>query len=67
MYRYNRFSAYGQSKLANVLHTNELARRLKVRDSFKAVDYMSLCHYSFRNDITLLSALFPYAKNTLAV
>ncbi|KAK9181809.1 hypothetical protein WN944_024948 [Citrus x changshan-huyou] len=26
---YNRFSAYGQSKLANILHTNELARRLK--------------------------------------
>lgn len=28
--RYNRLSAYGQSKLANVLHANELARHLKV-------------------------------------
>lgn len=28
--RYNGLSAYGQSKLANVLHANELARRLKV-------------------------------------
>ncbi|KAM0039036.1 putative very-long-chain 3-oxoacyl-CoA reductase [Helianthus debilis subsp. tardiflorus] len=27
---YNALSAYGQSKLANVLHANELARRLKV-------------------------------------
>ncbi|XP_068502743.1 short-chain dehydrogenase TIC 32, chloroplastic-like isoform X6 [Phaseolus vulgaris] len=27
---YNSLSAYGQSKLANVLHANELARRLKV-------------------------------------
>ncbi|XP_076899258.1 short-chain dehydrogenase TIC 32, chloroplastic-like isoform X1 [Bidens hawaiensis] len=27
--RYNALSAYGQSKLANVLHANELARRLK--------------------------------------
>ncbi|RVW42009.1 Short-chain dehydrogenase TIC 32, chloroplastic [Vitis vinifera] len=27
--RYNRLSAYGQSKLANVLHANELSRRLK--------------------------------------
>lgn len=26
---YNRLSAYGQSKLANVLHANELSRRLK--------------------------------------
>ncbi|KAI5652822.1 hypothetical protein M9H77_30009 [Catharanthus roseus] len=26
---YNRFTAYGQSKLANILHANELARRLK--------------------------------------
>lgn len=26
--------AYGQSKLANVLHANELARRLKVSKSF---------------------------------
>ncbi|XP_047173317.1 short-chain dehydrogenase TIC 32, chloroplastic-like, partial [Vigna umbellata] len=26
---YNSLSAYGQSKLANVLHANELARRLK--------------------------------------
>ncbi|KAL2902535.1 Short-chain dehydrogenase TIC 32 chloroplastic [Bienertia sinuspersici] len=27
--RYNRLQAYGQSKLANILHANELARRLK--------------------------------------
>uniref|UniRef100_M1BAJ1 Short-chain dehydrogenase n=1 Tax=Solanum tuberosum TaxID=4113 RepID=M1BAJ1_SOLTU len=27
--RYNGLSAYGQSKLANVLHANELARHLK--------------------------------------
>ncbi|RZC92379.1 hypothetical protein C5167_003986 [Papaver somniferum] len=26
---YNRFGAYGQSKLANILHSNELSRRLK--------------------------------------
>ncbi|XWS48456.1 hypothetical protein CRYUN_Cryun13aG0078900 [Craigia yunnanensis] len=26
---YSRFAAYGQSKLANILHANELARRLK--------------------------------------
>ncbi|RZC90097.1 hypothetical protein C5167_044727 [Papaver somniferum] len=26
---YNRFGAYGQSKLANILHANELSRRLK--------------------------------------
>lgn len=35
MYRYNCLSAYGQSKLANVLHANELARRLQVCYSFK--------------------------------
>nr|XP_016502786.1 PREDICTED: short-chain dehydrogenase TIC 32, chloroplastic-like [Nicotiana tabacum] len=29
---YNGLSAYGQSKLANVLHANELARRLKVHN-----------------------------------
>ncbi|XP_027164064.1 short-chain dehydrogenase TIC 32, chloroplastic-like isoform X1 [Coffea eugenioides] len=29
---YNRYLAYGQSKLANVLHANELARRLKQED-----------------------------------
>ena len=28
--RYSSLSAYGQSKLANILHANELARRLKV-------------------------------------
>lgn len=28
--RYNGLSAYGQSKLANLLHANELARHLKV-------------------------------------
>ncbi|KAG4380464.1 hypothetical protein GLYMA_16G181100v4 [Glycine max] len=27
---YNNWCAYGQSKLANILHANELARRLKV-------------------------------------
>ena len=29
-YRYSSFAAYGQSKLANVLHANELARAFKV-------------------------------------
>jgi len=29
-YSYKKFCAYGQSKLANILHANELARRLKV-------------------------------------
>ncbi|XP_048326286.1 short-chain dehydrogenase TIC 32, chloroplastic isoform X6 [Ziziphus jujuba] len=29
---YNGFSAYGQSKLANVLHANELARQLKLEE-----------------------------------
>ncbi|KAK3220670.1 hypothetical protein Dsin_014640 [Dipteronia sinensis] len=33
---YNFISAYGQSKLANILHANELAKRLKVRDLFRA-------------------------------
>ncbi|PON44175.1 Short-chain dehydrogenase/reductase [Trema orientale] len=33
---YNCLSAYGQSKLANVLHANELARRLKVELLFMA-------------------------------
>ncbi|PPD77723.1 hypothetical protein GOBAR_DD25348 [Gossypium barbadense] len=32
---YNSLSAYGQSKLANVLHANELARRLKVTSMSK--------------------------------
>jgi hypothetical protein len=27
--------AYGQSKLANILHANELARRLKVLKAYK--------------------------------
>lgn len=31
---YNGLSAYGQSKLANILHASELARQLKVRDMF---------------------------------
>ena len=30
--RYKSLLAYGQSKLANVLHANELSRRLKVCD-----------------------------------
>ncbi|KAE9621048.1 putative very-long-chain 3-oxoacyl-CoA reductase [Lupinus albus] len=34
---YNSLSAYGQSKLGNVLHANELARRLKV------TDFLSCC------------------------
>ncbi|KAK8470308.1 hypothetical protein PHAVU_004G112100 [Phaseolus vulgaris] len=32
---YNSLSAYGQSKLANVLHANELARRLKQEEGTK--------------------------------
>jgi hypothetical protein len=31
LYSFNSFIAYGQSKLANILHTNELSRILKVR------------------------------------
>ena len=30
VYSYSNWRAYGQSKLANILHANELARRLKV-------------------------------------
>jgi hypothetical protein len=33
--RYNTVYAYGQSKLANILHANELARRLKVLKAHK--------------------------------
>ncbi len=33
--RYNTIYAYGQSKLANILHANELARRLKVLNTYK--------------------------------
>lgn len=33
MCRYKRWAAYGQSKLANILHANELMRRLKVLES----------------------------------
>lgn len=32
LYRYSSMSAYGQSKIANILHANELTRRLKVTD-----------------------------------
>lgn len=37
--RYSRWGAYGQSKLANVLHANELARRLKVIISMHNLTY----------------------------
>ena len=33
--RYNSIYAYGQSKLSNILHANELARRLKVLNAYK--------------------------------
>lgn len=42
--RYNSLAAYGQSKLANVLHANELARRLKVHDLFMDI---VLLHHNF--------------------
>ena len=38
LHRYSSFAAYGQSKLANVLHTNELARLLKVCDLFHGIE-----------------------------
>ena len=45
MYRYSSFAAYDQSKLANVLHANELARRLKVCDLFHALKKLSVVKF----------------------
>lgn len=45
LYSYNGVSAYGQSKLANILHASELARQLKVRDMF--VDPLSLISFFY--------------------
>lgn len=42
MHRYSSLSAYGQSKLANVLHANELARRLQVLFLLKYIYHLAL-------------------------
>lgn len=51
LYRYNSVFAYGQSKLANILHANELSRQLKV---FKIISLNSADLFSYL-DLTLLS------------
>lgn len=51
LYRYNSVFAYGQSKLANILHANELSRQLKV---FKIISFNSADLFSYLN-LTLLS------------
>lgn len=42
MCRYNSFGAYGQSKLANILHAKELAKHLKV-DFFSSTIEFAVC------------------------
>lgn len=37
IYRYNSVYAYGQSKLANILHANDLAKRLQVLDIHQSI------------------------------
>lgn len=49
LYRYNSLFAYGQSKLANILHANELSRQLKVFEiiSFNSADLFSYLNLAF--------------------
>ncbi|KAL5098494.1 hypothetical protein RYX36_002821 [Vicia faba] len=49
---YQRWKAYGQSKLANVLHANELARHLKIMKVAKLY-----CYVFFLNNTGLLDVL----------
>lgn len=53
-YRYSSFAAYGQSKLSNVLHANELARTIKV--------YKLLCNSS---EIDYILTLKEFVQGTL--
>jgi hypothetical protein len=43
--RYGTIGAYGQSKLANILHANELARRFKVC-SVSSKCFLPMCAHS---------------------
>ncbi|KAG5234576.1 short-chain dehydrogenase Tic32 family protein [Salix suchowensis] len=53
---YNSLSAYGQSKLANILHANEIARQLKVSSGLIATNLFR--HYSFVTGLVGLAGKF---------
>lgn len=46
-----KYRAYNQSKLANILHSNELARRLKVLNAVKVYCICPYLYNTFRNDM----------------
>jgi hypothetical protein len=54
--RYNDKMAYGQSKLANILHAKELSRRLRVSFSTKylAFPFQFLCSRMDLEDIVFV-------------
>ncbi|XP_058750037.1 short-chain dehydrogenase TIC 32, chloroplastic-like isoform X4 [Vicia villosa] len=56
---YNSLSAYGQSKLANVLHANELARQLKVTHLFEQEEGTKITANSL-NPGAIATNLFRY-------
>ena len=62
IYRYNNIFAYGQSKLANILHANELARRLMSLQFWLWLFFWLLISLFSKNDNIFHKAILLFPK-----